>query len=159
MPSALLVRGRFHGAGRPCSDDRQVGDKHEDLTEGSTCATALAVEAMPIAVTLEPHFSDALGFASGGPLQESTRLNVRASVASLNRGTQFDARLWTALVEAAGRRASGGRRIVCFAGHHAGGHGPGAQRHGGEPGPAEHVELEYATAAARVVQAAPEALV
>jgi beta-ureidopropionase / N-carbamoyl-L-amino-acid hydrolase len=99
-------------------------------------------------------------------LQERTRVEVRAVVASLNRGTEFDARVRAALVEAAAADGLAGREVVCFAGHDA---GVIAQRRpagmvlvrnatGVSHAPDEHVELEDAAVAARVVQAALEAL-
>jgi acetylornithine deacetylase/succinyl-diaminopimelate desuccinylase-like protein len=99
-------------------------------------------------------------------LQERTRVEVRAVVASLNRGTEFDARVRAALVEAAAADGLAGHEVVCFAGHDA---GVIAQRRpagmvlvrnatGVSHAPDEHVELEDAAVAARVVQAALEAL-
>jgi beta-ureidopropionase / N-carbamoyl-L-amino-acid hydrolase len=99
-------------------------------------------------------------------LQERTRVEVSAVVASFNRGTEFDARVRAALVEAAAVDGVPGHEVVCFAGHDA---GVIAQRRpagmilvrnatGVSHAPAEHVELEDAAVAARVVQAALEAL-
>jgi beta-ureidopropionase / N-carbamoyl-L-amino-acid hydrolase len=94
-------------------------------------------------------------------LERRTGVEVSAVVASLNRGTEFDSRVRAALLEAAG-----GEEVVCFAGHDA---GVIAQRRpagmvlvrnstGVSHAPAEHVELEDAAVAARVVQTALEAL-
>jgi N-carbamoyl-L-amino-acid hydrolase len=94
-------------------------------------------------------------------LERRTGVEVSAVVASLNRGTEFDSRVRAALLEAAG-----GEEVVCFAGHDA---GVIAQRrpagmvlvrnsNGVSHAPAEHVELEDAAVAARVVQTALEAL-
>ena len=53
-------------------------------------------------------------------LQEATRVEVRMSVASLNRGTTFDEGVRAALRAAAEREDLAAPEIVCFAGHDAG---------------------------------------
>lgn len=101
-----------------------------------------------------------------GALQESTGVEFSALPASLNRGTEFDAQVRAALVDAAAGAGLGRQEVVCFAGHDA---GVIAERRpagmvlvrnatGVSHAPSEHVELEDAAAAARVVQAALEAL-
>jgi beta-ureidopropionase / N-carbamoyl-L-amino-acid hydrolase len=104
--------------------------------------------------------------AAARELQAATRVEVSASVASLNRGTTFDEEVRGALRMAADRVGLPAREIVCFAGHDA---GVIAQRRpagmvlvrnaaGVSHAPEEDVDLEDAAAAARVVQAALEAL-
>jgi N-carbamoyl-L-amino-acid hydrolase len=99
-------------------------------------------------------------------LQSATAVEVRASVASLNRGTTFDEEVRAALRMAAARAGLAAPEIVCFAGHDA---GVIAQRRpagmvlvrnaaGVSHAPDEDVDLEDAAVAARVVQAALEAL-
>jgi N-carbamoyl-L-amino-acid hydrolase len=106
-----------------------------------------------------------LGVAALG-LQEATRVEVRMSVASLNRGTTFDEAVRAALRAAAEREGLAAPEIVCFAGHDA---GVIAQRRpagmvlvrnaaGVSHAPEEDVDLEDAAAAARVLLAAIEAL-
>ncbi len=104
--------------------------------------------------------------AAARELQSATGVEVRASVASLNRGTTFDEAVRAALRKAAYRAGLPAPEIVCFAGHDA---GVIAQRRpagmvlvrnaaGVSHAPDEDVDLEDAAAAARVVQAALEAL-
>jgi beta-ureidopropionase / N-carbamoyl-L-amino-acid hydrolase len=99
-------------------------------------------------------------------LQEATRVEVRMSVASLNRGTTFDKEVRAALSLAAQREGLAAPEIVCFAGHDA---GVIAQRRpagmvlvrnaaGVSHAPEEAVDLEDAAVAARVLQAAIKAL-
>jgi N-carbamoyl-L-amino-acid hydrolase len=99
-------------------------------------------------------------------LQAATRVEVRPTVASVNRGTTFDEKVRSALRAAAAEIGIPGPEIVCFAGHDA---GVIARRRpagmvlvrnaaGVSHAPAEHVELEDAAAAARVVHAALESL-
>jgi beta-ureidopropionase / N-carbamoyl-L-amino-acid hydrolase len=100
-------------------------------------------------------------------LEAKTGVAVRASVASLNRGITFDETVRGALSSAATRAGPRAPEIVCFAGHDA---GVVAQRRpagmvlirnatGVSHAPGEDVDLEDAAAAARVVEAALEALV
>jgi beta-ureidopropionase / N-carbamoyl-L-amino-acid hydrolase len=104
--------------------------------------------------------------AAARELQAATRVEVSASVGSLNRGTTFDEEVRGALKMAADRAGLPTPEIVCFAGHDA---GVIAQRRpagmvlvrnaaGVSHAPEEDVDLEDAAAAARVVQAALEAL-
>ena len=104
--------------------------------------------------------------AAAREVQAGTRVNVSASVASLNRGTTFDEEVRAALRMAADRAGLPAPEIVCFAGHDA---GVIAQRRpagmvlvrnaaGVSHAPEEDVDLEDAAAAARIVQAALEAL-
>jgi beta-ureidopropionase / N-carbamoyl-L-amino-acid hydrolase len=99
-------------------------------------------------------------------LEKATRVEVRMSVASLNRGTTFDKEVREALRLAAEREGLAAPEIVCFAGHDA---GVIAQRRpagmvlvrnasGVSHAPEEAVDLEDAAVAARVLQAAIEAL-
>jgi beta-ureidopropionase / N-carbamoyl-L-amino-acid hydrolase len=99
-------------------------------------------------------------------LEKATRVEVRMSMASLNRGTTFDKKVREALRLAAEREGLAAPEIVCFAGHDA---GVIAQRRpagmvlvrnasGVSHAPEEAVELEDAAVAARVLQAAIEAL-
>ena len=99
-------------------------------------------------------------------LEKATRVEVRMSMASLNRGTTFDKKVRAALRLAAEREGLAAPEIVCFAGHDA---GVIAQRRpagmvlvrnasGVSHAPEEAVDLEDAAAAARVLQAAIEAL-
>jgi N-carbamoyl-L-amino-acid hydrolase len=101
-----------------------------------------------------------------GSLERRTGVEVRARVASQNRGTEFDGQVRAALVEAAVAAGLGREEVVCFAGHDA---GVIAERRpagmvlvrnatGVSHAPSEHVELDDAAAGARVVQAALEAL-
>ena len=53
-------------------------------------------------------------------LEQGSGVEVSAVVASQNRGTQFDARVRDALVEAAEGKGLGREEVVCFAGHDAG---------------------------------------
>ncbi len=100
-------------------------------------------------------------------LEAATGVAVRALVASLNRGITFDETVRGALSSAATRAGPRAPEIVCFAGHDA---GVVAQRRpagmvlirnatGVSHAPDEHVDLEDAAAAARVVEAALEVLV
>jgi beta-ureidopropionase / N-carbamoyl-L-amino-acid hydrolase len=104
--------------------------------------------------------------AAARELESATRVEVDASVASLNRGTTFDEEVRAALRMAADRAGLPAPEIVCFAGHDA---GVIAQRRpagmvlvrnaaGVSHAPEEDVDLEDAAAAARVVQTALEAL-
>lgn len=104
--------------------------------------------------------------AAARELESATRVEVDASVASLNRGTTFDEEVRAALRRAADRAGLPAPEIVCFAGHDA---GVIAQRRpagmvlvrnaaGVSHAPEEDVDLEDAAAAARVVQTALEAL-
>jgi N-carbamoyl-L-amino-acid hydrolase len=99
-------------------------------------------------------------------LEKATRVEVRMSMASLNRGTTFDKKVRAALRLAAEREGLAAPEIVCFAGHDA---GVIAQRRpagmvlvrnasGVSHAPEEAVDLEDAAVAARVLQAAIEAL-
>jgi N-carbamoyl-L-amino-acid hydrolase len=99
-------------------------------------------------------------------LEKATRVEVRMSMASLNRGTTFDKKVREALRLAAEREGLAAPEIVCFAGHDA---GVIAQRRpagmvlvrnasGVSHAPEEAVDLEDAAVAARVLQAATEAL-
>lgn len=99
-------------------------------------------------------------------LEKATRVEVRMSMASLNRGTTFDKEVREALRLAAEREGLAAPEIVCFAGHDA---GVIAQRRpagmvlvrnasGVSHAPEEAVDLEDAAVAARVLQAAIEAL-
>jgi beta-ureidopropionase / N-carbamoyl-L-amino-acid hydrolase len=99
-------------------------------------------------------------------LEKATRVEVRMSMASLNRGTTFDKKVREALRLAAEREGLAAPEIVCFAGHDA---GVIAQRRpagmvlvrnasGVSHAPEEAVDLEDAAVAARVLQAAIEAL-
>jgi N-carbamoyl-L-amino-acid hydrolase len=105
--------------------------------------------------------------AASAELRSASGVELRAVVASINRGTVFDARVRGALREAGDREGLGGApEIVCFAGHDA---GVIAERRpagmvlvrnvaGVSHAPAEDVDLEDAALAARIVQAAVEAL-
>jgi beta-ureidopropionase / N-carbamoyl-L-amino-acid hydrolase len=104
--------------------------------------------------------------AAARELESATGVEVGASVASLNRGTTFDEEVRAALRMAADRAGRPAPEIVCFAGHDA---GVIAQRRpagmvlvrnaaGVSHAPEEDVDLEDAAVAARVVQAALEAL-
>ena len=104
--------------------------------------------------------------AAARELQSTSGVKVSASVASLSRGTSFDEEVRAALRMAADREGLPAPEIVCFAGHDA---GVIAQRRpagmvlvrnaaGVSHAPEEDVDLEDAAAAARVVQAALEAL-
>jgi N-carbamoyl-L-amino-acid hydrolase len=104
--------------------------------------------------------------AAATEIEAASGVRSLATVASLNRGTTFDEGVREALTRAAGREGFPGPEIVCFAGHDA---GVIAQRRpagmvlvrnaeGISHAPAEHVELEDAAAAARVVQRAVESL-
>ena len=99
-------------------------------------------------------------------VEKATRVEVRMSMASLNRGTTFDKKVRAALRLAAEREGLAAPEIVCFAGHDA---GVIAQRRpagmvlvrnasGVSHAPEEAVDLEDAAVAARVLQAAIEAL-
>jgi N-carbamoyl-L-amino-acid hydrolase len=99
-------------------------------------------------------------------LEKATRVEVRMSMASLNRGTTFDKEVREALRLAAEREGLAAPEIVCFAGHDA---GVIAQRRpagmvlvrnasGVSHAPEEAVDLEDAAVAARVLQAAIEGL-
>jgi beta-ureidopropionase / N-carbamoyl-L-amino-acid hydrolase len=104
--------------------------------------------------------------AAAHELQTASRVEIGLSVASLNRGTTFDERVRTALSVAAEEEGLSAPEIVCFAGHDA---GVIAQRRpagmvlvrnaaGMSHAPDEDVDLEDAATAARVLQAAMEAL-
>jgi beta-ureidopropionase / N-carbamoyl-L-amino-acid hydrolase len=99
-------------------------------------------------------------------LERAAGVAVGPAVASVNRGTTFDPEVRGALGEAAEREGLGAPEITCFAGHDA---GVIAQRRpagmvlvrnaaGVSHAPTEDVDLDDAAAAARVVQAAVEAL-
>jgi N-carbamoyl-L-amino-acid hydrolase len=99
-------------------------------------------------------------------LEAGTGVEIGLSVASLNRGITFDEEVRAALRAAASREGPPAPELVCFAGHDA---GVLAQRRpagmvlvrnaaGVSHAPGEDVDLEDAAAAARVVQAALEAL-
>jgi N-carbamoyl-L-amino-acid hydrolase len=103
---------------------------------------------------------------SADELQAATRVGVSATVASVNRGTTFDDKVRSTLREAAAENGIAAPEIICFAGHDA---GVIARRRpagmvlvrnsaGVSHAPAEHVGLEDAAAAARVVHAALESL-
>ena len=99
-------------------------------------------------------------------LRAATGVEVRATVASANRGTSFDSGVRRALKQAAERTGIEAPEVVCFAGHDA---GVIAQRRpagmvlvrnpaGVSHAPEEDVSLEDAAAAAAIQQAALEAL-
>ena len=99
-------------------------------------------------------------------LRAATGVEVRATVASANRGTSFDPGVRRALKQAAERTGIEAPEVVCFAGHDA---GVIAQRRpagmvlvrnpaGVSHAPEEDVSLEDAAAAAAIQQAALEAL-
>ena len=103
---------------------------------------------------------------AGRQLQADTGVEIDLSVASLNHGTIFDERVRAELRRAAGEQGLQAPEVVCFAGHDA---GVIAQRRpagmvlvrnptGVSHAPGEEVDLEDAAVAARVVDAALEAL-
>ncbi len=104
--------------------------------------------------------------AAAREVEAATRVELTLSVASLNRGTSFDETVRAALGAAAREQGLAAPEVVCFAGHDAGviaqcrpsGMVLVRNATGVSHAPDERVDLEDAAAAARVVQAALEAL-
>jgi beta-ureidopropionase / N-carbamoyl-L-amino-acid hydrolase len=103
---------------------------------------------------------------AAGELQRASGVKIEAHVASSNRGTRFDPDVRRALADAAERTGLEAAEVVCFAGHDAGVIAPRRptgmilvrNETGVSHAPGEDVSLEDAATAARIVQAAVEAL-